>query len=656
MPLQRKPPPKYKPRRDQNIRWNTFNGGLNTFYKPTELGPNELSQADNLMLIGKGTPTGRWGSDTFNLAGESGRIRLLDAYYNSVTSTNLLLTITDQGYMTKKNNASYTIITGASFPSGQNYQSVELGYNTYIAAGSNPFVKFDGSTLIPYTSLSAPTNVSVAQLSAASGFTTYDWLVTAVSRTGETLNSVAKSLASLPLDLSLTSIKVSWNTVSAASGVLTGYNIYRGFPGNETLIASTDPASTQYIDRGGPQSFTIFPPSNDTTGGIKAKYILKFDDRIILAGIQGDPSRIFISAKYPYHDRFTALDGGGYTLVSPNDGDDITGLGIAGNQGMSSGSVAPSAAILVFKNNSTHRITLSNVALGNFSILNMQVQLLTSSNGVSSGDASVQVENDWYYFGQKGLYSIGQEPNFLNQIRTNELSARVRPYARGLDISDYRDAAMGYLDNKVIMSFPNRREIMIYDRERAAFMGPWKLPWGISKILRYFDTDGTEKWLFGSDSGPYVRVFSPSYASDSGTVINKVMRTKKEDMGDWSVMKILKYFYFLMRNIRGQVTVNLRIEERTGNTVTTKSTTISSELGNGGWGGDLWGDQMWGQSDATIVLTGDELARYASIYKQARVVQIEVLTTASNSNFEFLGIRMTAQSLGDTSLPAADRV
>lgn len=643
----------YKPSRDLEIKWESFNGGWNNFAKPTEARDNELVQADNLMLTGFGTPTGRWGSVINHLAGESGNVRLLDGYYDSLSSTNHLLAITDSGYLTKQSGASYAILTGASFFSGQNYMSVQLAKNTYIATASQNFIKFNGTNLIPYTSLNHPTNVSVAMLSSASGFNTYSWIVAASSLTGETspydFSPVyAKSLASLPLDLTSTSIKLTWNTVSAAPSVLSGYNIYRGFPGDETWIASVGPSVTQYYDNGVPQSNTIFPQTSNTTAGPKAKYIIRVDDRLVLAGIAGEPSKVLISARYPYHDRFTAIDGGGYTYVSPDDGDDITGLGIANLQ--------QNPYIVVFKNNSVHTITLATVALGNYSILDPQVHLLTASNGCSSADTIQAVENDTFYFGRKGLYVIGQEPQFLNQIRTNELSARIRPYVRNLSDANFRTACAGYLDNKYILSFPDLQESVIYDRERAAFMGPWKTPFGITKWLRYYDGTGNEKWLAGSKDTPYVRELNSSYITDSGSAIAKTLRTKKEDMGDWSIFKVLKLFYVLFRNVRGSVTVNLRIEDRTGNTVTTKSFNITSSLGSGGWGNDQWGAQPYGQTDATITLTGDELVRYANIYKNCRVVQVEVISTAANTNFEFLGLRMTAQGLGDSSLPATTRV
>ena len=524
----------------------------------------------------------------------------------------------------------------------------------YFSGGpSRTFVKFDGNNLIPYNSIAKPASVTATNLSGVSGVNIQAWRISANSQTGETLASDSLQLVNLPQNLADTTVLVTWGTVSAASGVLKSYNVYRGQPGDETWIATVPSGTTSYYDKGAAQSDTIFPPNSDTTSGPRAKYIIKFDDRLILSGFEDDPSLVLISARYPYHDRFNWADGGGFTRVDPDGGEDILGLGVAGSQGSDNAA----ASILVFKNNSTHRVVLSSVSIGNYSVLDPQVQMLTTSNGCSSHKTIVPVENDTFYFGRKGLYVVGQEPNFLNQIRTNELSARIRPYVRNLSDSDFKEANAIYIDNKYILSFPSKKESIIYDRERAAFMGPWKTPWGITGWLKYFDTSGVEKWLAATyGTNPYVREFSDSYLDDSGTAVKKTLRTKKEDLGSWSVMKIIKLIYVLFRNVRGQVTVNFRLETRDGVTVTQKSFTITSSLGTGGFGADQYGSQQYGQSDATVSLTGDELVRWTQLYKNARVIQIEVLSTTSNTNWEFLSSRITAQPLGDSSLSATTRV
>ncbi len=647
MSLFQSAPKKFTPQKDLPLNWDTFNGGLNTFSRPTELKPNELAQADNILMVGVGTPASRWGSTNYALFG-SGRVRMLTGYYNSSTSVNYLIGITDMGYLVKKVNASYSIITGASFPSGYNFEAAALAKNIYITSSPNNFIRFNGTSLLPYTGVSAPTNVSVAQLSSASGYTTWSWIITATTAVGETLGSTNQVFASLPLDLTKTLMKISWNPVSAAASVLNGYNVYRGTQGNETLLATVDSSTTSYLDYGTSSANGIFPPLSDTTSGPIAKYVLKVDDRLIIAGIKGDPSKVLISGRYPTQDSFSATDGGGYIYISPDDGDDVIGIGLQHLQTMNK-------IVIIYKRNSTYAMTLDTVTLGAYVILDPQVTLLTTSAGASAGDTIVQVENDTYSFGRKGLYSTGQEPSFLNQIRTNEISARVRPYVQSLSDTDFQEANATYVDYKYILSFPSRKETMVYDRQRMCFYGPWKTPFGISKWLRYFDPSGAEMWLAGGDDG-YVHSFNAAYLDDSGTIINQVLRTRKEDMGLWNMMKMFKYFYMLFKNVRGTVSFNLLLEGRNGNTTIVKSATVTSTLGDGGYGSDEWGSAEWGDSAATIILSGDELPRYALIYKQFRVMQVEVDCNSANSRFELLGVRGTAVNLGPASMSSTLKV
>lgn len=650
MPFIQTRTPNFVPNKDVRIEYKDFSGGWNNIFKPTELKPNELAQADNAMLTGKGVPTGRWGSTNYFYAG-SGRVRLLSEYRDPTDSVVDLLAITDSGYLVKQSGASYTIITGASFASGYNAQAEQLGGNVYITSGIKPFVKYDGTNLLPYVGLSTPTGVSVSNVSGATGVASWGWRIAARSYVGETLASTTVSLASLPISLSDTSVYVKWGAVSAASGILAGYSIYRGQPGSETLVTTVGPTVTSFTDYGDPASDTVFPQTSNTTDGYKAKYVLKFDDRLILAGIDGDPTLVVISGRYPYQDRFNWADGGGYIRINPDGGDSITGLGISGSQ--TQGGETPSS-ILVFFNNSVHQLVLKSITLGNYLVLNPQSQVLSPA-GCSSASSILSIENNTFYFGKDGLNTVGSEAAYLNQIRTREISARIRTYVENLPYDDRINASAGYMGKIYLLSFPSKKETVVYDWERACFMGPWITPWGITKWLRHLTLDGTEKKLAGTDTG-YVKEFNSAYGSDDGTPVKKIIRTRKEDFGDWAVLKVIKLLHVLFRNIKGSVNVNIRLEERSGQTVTQKSFNIQGAIGTAGWGTDIWGSQQWGQSSGTVSLTGEELIRWAQLYKTARVMQIEVISTGANDNFEFLGIRASGQPLAEGSLSSSTRV
>lgn len=268
------------------------------------------------------------------------------------------------------------------------------------------------------------------------------------------------------------------------------------------------------------------------------------------------------------------------------------------------------------------------------------------------------VENDIFYFGRKGLYVTGYEPNFLQIIRTNEVSARIRPYLQRLGASDYANANACYIDNKYLLSFPDRKEIIVYDRERGCFAGIWKMPFGVTKMKVFVDSTGTEKWLIGTAESNQIYTFESSVNSDNGTTIAKTIRLNKETFSSWTELKIIEYFYILFRNITGEVTVNILLEDRTGATSTVETFTITGAAVSGrtGWGSAMWGTALWGSSVGTPVSGGDELTRWGQLFKSGRLVQIEIVCNKPNSNFELLSAEMTAKPQGKGSLPSSQRV
>ncbi len=227
-----------------------------------------------------------------------------------------------------------------------------------------------------------------------------------------------------------------------------------------------------------------------------------------------------------------------------------------------------------------------------------------------------------------------------------------------LNDTDFDTASAMYVDNKYILTFPGRKEMVVYDRERGSFAGIWKLPFGIRFMKKYVDGSGTERWVLGSYEDNQVYTFEASVNSDDGTTITKTLRTNKEKFNSWSLLKIIKLFYVLLRNITGDVTVNILIEDRNGNTTTQKTFNItgSSISGKSGWGATLWGGLEWGETRGDPVSGSDEFTRWGQLYKESRLVQLEVSCTAAASNFEFLGAKFTASSQGEGTLSSSQRV
>jgi len=638
MPVLIQKTPAYKPSKNIERSWNNFRKGLVTILRPTEIPNNALVQADNLMLTGSGVPTKRWGTANYFLAG-TGEVKGLGAYY-PLSGDPELLAVTDDGYLVKKSNASYAIITGASYPSVAKVEMTQLNDKEYLVSELREMIRYDGTNLTGFPTVSYPSNVYATQISGASGTNTYSYRITTITTVGETVGTEAFSISNQPQSLEDGAILVSWTPPSAPSGVTKGFNIYGREEGDERFLGTVDRQSTNFIDNGDaiPQEFT-YPPTANSTGGVKCKYIIRFQDRLVFAGIDGDPSKVIIGGRVPLHERTDISYGGNYIRIEPDAGDDITGLTVFEGK------------IIVFKEKSIWQVTLSSIQVGNYYVTVPEATLITKSHGCISHRTIVHVENDVFFLSRKGVYVLGYEPNILNVLRTNEVSANIRPFFDGITPTQLRNATAIYCNSKYILSFPGTNKTLQYDRERTAWMGPWTYDATVYNI--FYDSNNDEVLVYGKDSDGYVNQISSDYKDDEGAAITTILRTKIDDFGDWSLFKTIKDSFFNFRNISGTVNLNIRLEEETGNTVSALSSTIETTAGNAGWGADMWSNALWGDSEEEGG-GGDinNLVRSANLNKIARTVQYEIKTDNRNDNYELLAIRTRAKPISQGFMPS----
>ena len=635
----------YKAPRDAEFSWENFRAGLNTLLRETELKDNELSRADNILLVGSGIPTKCWGTANYFQSAATGSVRGLFGYYNG--ATNELLAITDEGYLNKKNGSSYTAIIGASWASGYNAEMVQLNNNTYIVNGNDIFYKYDGSALSSFATIDPPTAGLITNLSGSSGIgpqTTASFRISAESQVGETLANCRVSLASVQEDFTNALLRISWTGTSAASGVLKGYVIYGTEFGNETYISRVGKDTLSYDYAGSPlPSLIVEPPTADSTGGPIAKYIIKYKDKLVMAGISGALTRVLWSGGGQNLEKFHWSQGGGWIDIDKDSGDNITGIAVHQEK------------LIVFKEKSIWQLTLSVSG----SLVVPTSNLITSSHGCSAHRTIQAVENDLMFLSRDGTYVLGYEPNILNVIRTNEVSAKIRPTLAGITASDYLNASAMYMDHKYFLTFPTSRKTLVYDREKMAWLGPLNKPIGYNGFLTYFDSSNNRHYLSQDAEDPYVTEWNEDFSDDKGTTIETNLRTKWEDFKTWHLYKTLKDIFTNFKNASGTVTVNIRIINRDGNTETIKSFTITSPTSqiSAGMGTDMLGSVMMGDTEgAGTEQTTTDVIRWSNLNKTARAVQVEVITnTGSTDNYELLGIRGSGRPQGKGSLPASWR-
>jgi hypothetical protein len=623
------------------IQLNTFRRGLNTLLNENEIRDDELVEAKNIMLIGAGVPTKRWGSSLYNTAGATGSVRGLFGYYD-VDNNNELLALTDSGYLVKKSGSSYSIISGASWASGYDAQMTQLNDNVYIVNGYDSFRKYNGATILSYATLTVPYSVLATNMSGVSGTYTYSWRISAESEVGETLASTAVTLSNLPRDLSETSVKITWSGSSPASAVK-GYVIYGRESGNETFIARNPSNSLTFIDNENNEPALLAEtPTSDTTGGHIAKYIQRYDSRLLLAGIKGNPSRLMFSGKSSNAENFHWSKGGGYIDIDKDSGDMITGLQVVENK------------IIVFKEKSIWSVSITIENFGNYAVAVPIAQLITNSHGAVSSKSIIAVENDVFYLSRDGVYVLGYEPNILNVLRTNELSARVRSFYISKSTSQLRDASSAYIDKKYIITFPDTKQTLVYDRERLAWLGPWIHDYSINGFLVYYDSTGTETWLCGAKDSPRVIEFKAQYKDDIGVGFSTSLKTKKIDVKNWHLFKNFYESFINIKNVSGDVVIKILNEDRSGVNNTSRLIAVSQESGStsAGWGPNVFGGVQFADSNGYVTASNtNENIILLYLDKIARTIQFVIITSGTNDSYELLGISSTYTPMELSDVP-----
>lgn len=352
-----------------------------------------------------------------------------------------------------------------------------------------------------------------------------------------------------------------------------------------------------------------------------------------MAGVPGAPSKLIVSGRYPYHERFDLYNGGAYVSIEPDAGDDITGISTYDNP--NSGGTQ---TIIVFKENSVWEVTVGAIIAGDVALTDLQYRLLSRSQGCSSHRSIVAVENDIMFANSRGIYILRHEPQLLNVINASEMSAKIRPFFEGLTHADLNSSAGFYADKKYVLSFPISKKTIVFDRERLSFMGPWTTTFGINGWARFVDANGIERWVCTDSGDNYISEFRKSYTDDKGSAFTTLFRTKKEDFKDPFIFKTITEIYTLFRNVVGSVQANIYLEERSGATLTATSFSITSSTGVSGIGTDLWGLAKFGWSNTNPQSRSEESPKKTTIYKTARTVQIEVKTTGNSDNYELLSI------------------
>lgn len=386
----------------------------------------------------------------------------------------------------------------------------------------------------------------------------------------------------------------------------------------------------------------------------KAKFSVYYQNKHIASGVEGQPSRLYISNLTNASD-FTVTTGGtqpqpdntndaensnpnvpGATVfagtpalteanvidIRKNDGDKITGLGVFQD------------LLIVFKERAIYQVTFDTSG-------NPTVTPITYATGCVSHKSITPVENDLYFMSREGLRVLGNEPQFYTAIRTQVISIRVQDNVDAINKLYYSKSNAIYFDNKYILGYPNGsstsvNKVLTYDRRFQAFC-VWD-NFDAADMVKFIDSsDNTESLFFLDADGTQVYERTPGTYSDNGAAIEAYVVSKVQDLGTPDITKYWVDLRLIFRRLSGTIDLTVYTDDDTqvGSGATTIGSGALRGMGLAVMGTHVLGsDGLSGDVEAALVDAPISIPLSLS----SRTIKFKIYNNKLNENFVLLGI------------------
>lgn len=635
-----------------------FKGGSNSLLDEARMGKEYAVNATNLIQDQDGIWTTRWGTKYYgaeyalNPDGAS--------EYVTSTATTELITIANGKAWKSTDGGAITEVTGATFTAGLPCYFMQIAGFLYIANGTDPLARYNGTVLTKYTALATPTGLAASRVASGltSGIYPYYAEVTALNDVGETVGSTEASITVNKLRDNWTSTtdKVDWYW-NAVSGV-SRYQLYLSDEsGDETLLASIEGTATHFVDDGtlaiNPY---VIPSLTDTSAAPKFKSMVVSGNRIWATNDSNDLYKVYFSGTGQFLGNFSDFYGGGWINLEKGGRElPIAVKHYQTGQGDGSPTVlcnTPDGRGAVWQ------LLISTATVGTTSFSVPSAIKVVGSFGTESILGVVNTGNDIAFPNRKGWFSLGPQTGYFGLLRTSEKSSIIRPYWRNLISNKVSGICSYFYDAKIFISVPTSSagndKIIVFDTER----GNWAVDWtiGAKQFFEYTDSSGNTHFLYIPTSGTKIIELSSNYLNDLGAVFNQSYLSPlipvSEDKTD--VFSLQEAVVELGRP-KGSINFGILGIGKDGSFSNIASTTITSFGSNTGVGTDLAGEFYASETQASVSGGAGAWAIYLldapSVFAQATTrrgirkksrlyaIQFKVSSTTADTSFSILSIQ-----------------
>ena len=372
----------------------------------------------------------------------------------------------------------------------------------------------------------------------------------------------------------------------------------------------------------------------------RAAFGIYYQSYQIVTGVDTKPSRLYISDSTTNLGDFTnnagtlstsgevpgasvfstpGTTGANFVDINTGDGDKITGL--AKYQGV----------LIVFKERSIYQMSIASDGTPT-------VTQITGSSGCVSHKSIDNVENDLFYLSRRGYYVLGNEPNYLNSIRSNELSSRINPIIQTISSTNLSRVASLFSDFRYYSSITSggattNNKTLVYDRRYLAWTQVDYIK--ANAFTEYIDSTGAKHLYYAADDEAKVYEVSDSGYNAGSSAIDAYWTSKAFDAGKFDIYKRWIDVTILFRQVSG--TVNITIYSDDGSVVKTSSIGASSSASGAMGSVQIGAGQFGGEGLASSGLSTNNVPYRIKINKKSRIIKIKMECAGLNDTFTVLG-------------------
>lgn len=642
---------------EQFLTQTTFESGVITLVNPTNLPPNALAEATNIMLYEKGAPGPRWGTDWYGTSPQSYSIDGGAMYQSAAGANHLIMESNGNIYRSLNNGTTWDLCTGATLTAGKKVYHCQAGYDgsgnnyMYITNGYDYPVRYNGTTtLVAFVAILPPGTPTAVATGLSTGVYEYFYRISAVNNVGFTQASASGTITTSiareswdPTNTGSHYVTLSWAAVTGA----VRYDIYLAEDAaddaannNYYLDSIGAVASPGYVDNG-QQALdpNTTAPLTNTTGGPRVRELVAIGSRLWGVEDRDYPYRAWWTGSGPFVGYFSDSYDGGYIDLQP--GSQFFPVQVVDYRDGKGDSLST-----VFCNSADTRGCVWQISLAATTLLNTQfteptANKLAGSRGTPAPNSVVSVLNDFMFFNYQAIYDLGSRVSLFNLLSSDEYSANIRPtLVNNINPSSISGVAAYYYLAKVFISVPYNSNVnnavIVYDTERKCFL-PEAYTIGMERLFQYTDTQGLNHLLFWKPGDFGFSETSASITGDYGaafdtSLLTGLIPTQKDRFG---------FLYLDQAEVEfaqpvGNIYLELLGIDRFNGYVSQLTATVTPEVNTStvAWSTFPWSTTPWDHVSSVSESYAEESAkRYFIASCELNAYQWHVTTSSPNSAY-----------------------